>query len=90
MAYILGLATGILSAFWIWFIDNGKGGQEMKYDDLRKQRDLTAAVSAAVGKLLICTTKTEAYETKKEIENRLFDLYSFKLKTIDEGGISKW
>lgn len=65
-------------------------GQEMKYDDLRKQRDLTAAVSAAVGKLLICTTKTEAYETKKEIENRLFDLYSFKLKTIEEGGISKW
>lgn len=62
----------------------------MKYDDLRKQRDLTAAVSAAVGKLLICTTKSEAYETKKEIENRLFDLYSFKLKTIEEGGISKW
>lgn len=28
MAYILGLATGILSAFWIWFIDNGKGGEK--------------------------------------------------------------
>lgn len=27
-AYILGIATGILSAFWIWFIDNGKGDKK--------------------------------------------------------------
>lgn len=60
----------------------------MNYDELRKQRELTAAVNAAVAKMLISTDKHELYLSKGEAEKRLFDLYAFKQKLFSKGGLT--